>query len=102
MGSRPISALIECSVALGTFSQERVVIVRVSDGREVAAIVSCAAVSADREPHEEEWLPGRLRVAVLESNNGSTLVGLPGEAVAGGSRYRIPTRRLEFEPNGDT
>jgi hypothetical protein len=97
MGGEPLSASVRCVISLGTFSRERVVVLALPNERKLAALVDRSAVSSEREPQESEWLEGRLRVTVLESQNGSTLIGLPGDSVSGGSRYRIPTATLEFQ-----
>jgi hypothetical protein len=102
MGGSSVSAKVHCMISLGSFSQERVVVLTVADDHQLTALVPRTAVRAEREPEEAEWLDAELMVSVLESVNGTTLIALPGEALSGGSRYRIPTERLEFERNGDS
>jgi hypothetical protein len=88
---------ITCKVSRGVFSNERVVLVELPEGRAVTAFVDKRDVIVDRDPAVGEEVGGRLKVEVVETKNDSVLVELPQPSITGGPRVRVPKTLLDLE-----
>ncbi|MBM3333092.1 hypothetical protein FJY63_00355 [Candidatus Sumerlaeota bacterium] len=93
-GKQDAAVMIPCKVALGMFSDERVVVVELPDNRKICAIVDEGRVKVDRDPRPGEQVDGWVEVAPVKIAKDSCVVDLPQPSLTQGARVRVPTRLL--------
>lgn len=63
-------------------------------GRVVTVIVSGGDIIVDRIPPPEAGVSGKLRVFLVDADEGHFLIDLPGEPLGTSRRFRIPKAEL--------
>ena len=91
---QPGKNFLECRIANGLFEDERIVEFIVGDTT-YKTIVDKEDVRESREPQEDEWVEGRLRVYIVEGDEEVVLVNLPSEAAGNGRRLSVPRNLLQ-------
>lgn len=86
---------IGCKVSLGTFSNERGVLVELPDGNTVSTIVDKRDVFVDKDPPPGGEVKGRVKVFIVGPMKDSVIVDLPQPGLTGGTRLRIPKAFLK-------
>jgi hypothetical protein len=90
--------VVNCLVALGTFSNERIVTLVMADGKKVTAFVDKRDILVTREPKEGEEVPGKLFISVIESKGNKVLIDLPQATISNGTRLYVAKPTLEEVP----
>jgi hypothetical protein len=95
--TRPtVEYTLKCKVSRGMFSSERGIEIDLPD-KHVIAFVDKRDVIVPREPHVEEKVEGRVKVAVLTIGEETALIDLPQPALTQGTRLRVPRAMVEHQ-----
>jgi hypothetical protein len=83
---------VRCKVFPGLFSDEREVMLELSDGQTVSVPISGHCVTTDQDLGENDGVDGLVRLVVIEKNDDYVIIELPQPPVARGPRLKVPSR----------